>query len=146
MTNQSLFSNDIFDELNRLQREVQRTFEFGPSIRGMGRGGYPSMNVGNTPQSLELYAFAPGLDPAKIELNLESGALSISGERNTELPKEDGKATLHMHERFGGRFRRVLNLPEDVDPNSVSAAYRDGVLRVSVKRSESAQPRRITIQ
>ncbi|MFN3595282.1 MAG: Hsp20/alpha crystallin family protein, partial [Thiobacillaceae bacterium] len=45
-----------------------------------------------------------------------------------------------------GRFRRVVSLPDDIDPNAVSATYRDGVLHVSVARREAAQPRRITIQ
>ena len=60
--------------------------------------------------------------------------------------KIDEKTTLHSQERFSGRFRRVVSLPDDIDPNGVSAAYRDGVLRVSVKRREAAQPRRITVQ
>ncbi|HVL75593.1 MAG TPA: Hsp20/alpha crystallin family protein [Noviherbaspirillum sp.] len=142
----TMFPGDLFAELDRLQREVQQAFEGGPSIRGFGRGGYPMLNVGNTPQSIELYAFAPGLDPQKIEVNLERGVLTISGEREADKP-EDEKATVHIGERFAGRFRRVISLPdEDINPSGVSAQYRDGVLHVSVKRRESAQPRRIEIQ
>ena len=142
----SLFSRDVFTELDRLQREMQDSFELSPTIRGLGRGGFPALNVGSTPQSVEVYAFAPGLDPAKLEVNLDRGVLTIAGERPAELPAEDGKATLHIHERFGGRFRRVVSLADDLDPNSVSADYRDGVLHISIKRQEAAQPRRITIQ
>jgi HSP20 family protein len=50
-----------------------------------------------------------------------------------------------MDERFSGRFRRVVNLPEDIDPNAVSADYRDGVLHVSIARRAAAQPRRIEV-
>lgn len=139
------FPGDMFAELDRLQREVQQAFE-SPSIRGFGRGGYPALNVGNTPQSIELYAFAPGLDPQSIEVNLERGVLTISGERASELPQEE-KVSLHINERFAGRFRRVVSLPDDdINPSGVSAQYRDGVLHVSVKRRESAKPRRIAIQ
>jgi HSP20 family protein len=53
---------------------------------------------------------------------------------------------VHINERFAGRFRRVVSLTEDADPESVSAQYRDGVLHISVRRRESAQPRRITVQ
>jgi HSP20 family protein len=53
---------------------------------------------------------------------------------------------VHINERFAGRFRRVVSLPEDIDPNAVTADYRDGVLHVSIKRRESTQPRRIPIQ
>jgi HSP20 family protein len=53
---------------------------------------------------------------------------------------------VHINERFDGAFRRVVSLPQDVDPNGVSADYRDGVLHVTVKRLESSQPRRIAVQ
>ena len=143
----SLFARDVFAELDRLQREVQEAFDLSPSIRGIGRGGLPALNVGGTPESVEIYAFAPGLDPATIELNLDGGLLTIAGERPASLPAtDDDKAAVHINERFGGRFRRVVSLSDDADPNSVSADYRDGVLHIKVKRHQSAQPRRITIQ
>ena len=147
MMYRALFPRDVFSELERLQREMQDAFEAGPSIRGVGRGGFPAVNVGGTPQSVELYAFAPGLDPSSIEVNLERGVLTISGERESELPAQNDKSTVHINERFAGRFRRVISLPEDdVNPSGVSADYRDGVLHVSVKRREAPQPRRIAIQ
>ena len=143
----TLFPRDVFAELDRLQRELQDAFESGPSIRGVGRGGYPALNVGNTPQSLELYAFAPGLDPNTIEVNLERGVLTIAGERTDNLTSQDEKNTLHINERFAGRFRRVVSLPDDdINPSGVSAEYRDGVLHVSVKRRQPPQPRRIAVQ
>jgi len=142
----SLFPRDFFAELDRLQRDMSGAFDYSPSIRGLGRGGYPALNVGSTPTSVEIYAFAPGVDPAAVEINLDRGVLTIDGERKPTLPAGDEKTTLHLNERFEGRFRRVVSLPDDIDPNAVSANYRDGVLHVSVKRRESAQPRRIEVQ
>jgi len=142
----SLFPRDLFAELDRLQREMQQAFDISPSIRGFGRGGFPALNVGGTPQSVEIYAFAPGLDPASINVDLDRGVLTISGERKASLPAAEDKAAVHINERFAGRFSRVVSLSDDLDPNTVSATYRDGVLHVSVKRRESAQPRRITVQ
>jgi HSP20 family protein len=142
----SLFPRDVFAELDRLQREMQQAFEVSPSIRGLGRGGFPALNVGGTPQSVEVYAFAPGLDPATVDVHLERGVLSLSGERKSPLTAPTEKTIAHVNERFAGRFRRVISLPDDIDPNAVTANYRDGVLHVSVKRRESAQPRRISIQ
>lgn len=140
----SLFPRDIFGELNRLQRQMQQVFEFSPSIRGFARGGFPAMNIGSTAESAEIYAFAPGLDPARIDVTLERGVLSISGERTT-APEWDAGASVHISERFTGRFHRVVTLSDDLDPDSVKASYRDGVLHVSIRRSQSAQPRRISI-
>jgi HSP20 family protein len=141
----SLFPRDAFAELDRLQRDLQSVFDYSPSIRGLGRGGYPALNVGTTPASVEVYAFAPGMDPATIDVNLDRGVLTIAGERKAQLPGSDEKTTLHINERFAGRFRRVVSLPDDIDPDAVSASYTDGVLHVSVKRRESAQPRRIEV-
>lgn len=143
---QSAFSSDIFSELENLHQQMQRAFNAGTGIRGNTIGAYPLLNMGTTPQSIELYAFAPGLDPASIDVNLERGVLTIAAARDSDLPAQDEKSTIHINERFAGRFRRVLSLPEDVDPGNVSAQYRDGVLHIQLKRRESAQPRRITVQ
>ena len=142
----SLFSRDLFAEMDRLQREMQQALDQSPTIRGYARGGYPALNVGGTPTSVEVYAFAPGLDPAAIDVNLDRGVLTLAGERKADLPKSDEKTTLHANERFTGRFRRVVSLPDDIDPNAVTAKYTDGVLHVSIQRRASAQPRRIEVQ
>ncbi len=141
----TLFPRDLFAEMDRLQRELLQG-EPSPNIRGLGRGGYPALNVGGTPNSVEVYAFAPGVDPAAIELDLDRGVLTIAGERAASLPAGDDKSTLHTNERFAGSFRRVVSLPDDIDPNAVSATCKDGVLHVSIKRLASAQPRRIEVQ
>lgn len=146
MMYRNLFPRDIFAELDRLHREMQQATEFSPSIRGLVRGGYPAMNVGTTPASVEIYAFAPGLDPASIDVHLEKGVLTVAGERKSELPGKDEKATVHIDERFAGRFRRVVSLPDDIDPDKVEARYRDGVLHISIRRREASTPRRISIQ
>ncbi len=145
MIYRSLFPRDIFSELNRLQRVFAQDFDSSPSIRGFGRGGFPALNIGGTPNSVEIYAFAPGLNPAKIDVNIDRGVLTVEGERAPDLPGDD-KSAVHINERFAGRFRRVVSLPDDVDPGAVEATYRDGVLRLSIRRRESAQPRRIEVK
>jgi HSP20 family protein len=67
--------------------------------------------------------------------------LSISGER----PADYGEASVHVNERFAGRFHRVIALSDDLDPDQVRASYRDGVLHVSIQRQRAAQPRRIQV-
>ncbi len=146
MLTRSLFPRDLFAEMDRLTREMQQAFDLSPSIRGFARGGFPALNIGSTPSGVEIYAFAPGIDPAKVDVQLDRGVLTIAGERPATVPASDDKTTVHVDERFAGRFRRVISLPDDIDPNAVSADYRDGVLHVSIKRRESAQPRRIEVQ
>jgi HSP20 family protein len=142
----TLFPRELFTDFDRLSREVSSLFDLTPSIRGLGRGGYPALNVGVSPSAVEVFAFAPGLDPATIEVNLERGVLSLAGERQRTLPESDAKTTVHQAERFAGRFRRVVSLPDDIDADSVEARYTDGVLRVTVARREPAQARRIAVQ
>ena len=141
----SLFPRDLFAELDRLQRQMQQAFEFSPSIRGFTRGGFPALNVAATPDSAEIYAFAPGLDPQSIHLQLERGVLSISGLRTGQLPSEDSSSSVHLRERFTGRFHRVVTLADDLDPEQVRATYREGVLHVSIARRAAAKARRIDI-
>ncbi|MFT3719864.1 Hsp20/alpha crystallin family protein [Pseudorhodoferax sp.] len=142
----SLFPRDVFAEMDRLQRDLQQAFDLSPSIRGFARQGFPALNVGGTPTSIEIYAFAPGVDPATLEVSLERGLLSIAGERKSVLPPAEAKASVHINERFDGKFRRALSMPEDADPDGVQASLRDGVLHVTVKRRAAAQPRRIAVQ
>jgi HSP20 family protein len=141
----SLFPRDLFAELDRLQRDLQQSFTFSPSIRGLARGRFPALNVASTPESAEVYAFAPGLDPKSIEVQLERGVLSVWGERKASV-SEESESTVHVNERFAGRFHRVVSLADDLDPDAVKATYRDGVLHISIARRQAAQPRRIEIQ
>lgn len=145
MIYRTLFPRDLLAELDRLQRDMQQRLELSPSIRGLGRGGFPAINVGSTPQAVELYAFAPGLDPASLDVQVEKGVLTIAGERKPDAPGAEAKTTLHIDERFAGRFRRVVNLPDDVDAAAIEAHYRNGVLHLHIPRLQAAQPRRIEI-
>lgn len=141
----TLFPRDVFREFDRLQQDVQQALGLTPSIRGAAQSGFPALNVGSTPQSVELYAFAPGLDPASIDVQVDRGVLTVSAERKSNLPAGDDAKTVHINERFAGRFRRVVSLPDDADPQRIDADYREGVLHISVKRHEAAQPRRIEV-
>lgn len=144
----SFLSRDIFSELDRLQRIATQAFDTSPSIRGLLNNRFPAINIGTSPQAVEVYCFAPGIDPGKLEIKLEKGVLSISGERKDDIlpDAEAEKATIHIGERFAGQFHRVVTLPDDVDSGSVTASYRDGVVHIKAPRREAAQPRRITIQ
>ena len=145
------FPGSLFGEFDRLRRELDDVFGLSgrpASIRSVAPGTFPAINVGNTPTSVEIYAFAPGIDPSKVEVTLDRGVLTLAGERPSDLPAGDGarKAAIYSRERVSGTFKRAINLPDDIDPAQVQATYRDGVLRVSIARRESAQPRRIAVQ
>lgn len=139
----------MFGEFDRLQRALDDLFGVSgmpASIRSVAPGSFPAINIGNTPQSVEVYAFAPGIDPSKIEVTLDRGVLTLTGERLTKLPEDTAKTSVFSQERFNGSFKRAVSLPDDIDPGRIDASYRNGVLRVSIQRRESAQPKRISVQ
>ena len=148
------FPGGVLGEFERLRRELDDVFggsSAAPSsIRSAAPGAFPAINVGQTPNSVEVYAFAPGIDPAKIDVVIDRGVLTISGERASALPnvdaKGDAKTSIYNRERASGAFKRAISLPDDVDASHVQATYRDGVLNVSIARRAEAQPKRITVQ
>jgi HSP20 family protein len=141
--------DSFFGQFERLRQELDGLFGVsGPleSIRSVASGSFPALNVGRTPNSIEVYAFAPGLDASKIEVTLDRGVLTVSGERRSSIPVDNPNVNVFARERSFGRFTRAVALPDDVDPSQVQAAYKDGVLRVSIARNEPAQPQRIEVQ
>ena len=138
--------SSVFDELWRLQQEVDELFGSWGSplgIRSLPRGSFPGVNVGQTPERVDVYLFAPGIDPKSLEISIQQNLLSVSGRRELRAEEE---ANYYRQERFSGEFRRVISLPEDVDPERVQAKYVDGIVQIGVQRRESARPRQIEIQ
>lgn len=142
------FPGGFFSDFERLRRTLDSMSSisgFPESIRSVAHGAFPAINVGRTQAGVEVYAFAPGIDPAKVEVVLDQGVLTISGERPDDAPAQGEKASVYSDERFTGRFKRAVSLPEDIDPNQVKASYRDGILHVSIGRQEASQPRRVRV-
>lgn len=143
------FPGDLLAEFESLQRQTDRvlgTRGASSSIRAVERGSFPAVNIGSTPEAIEIFAFAPGIDPGRLELSVEKGLLTIAGERRLDQPAPGAKVSVYARERPEGGFRRVIALPEDADPERVDASYRDGVLRIRVAKREASRPRRIEVR
>lgn len=139
-------SADLFAELNRMQSLLDQAFPArGSSIRSQSGAVFPVLNVGTTPDAIEVQALAPGLDPSTLDITVDRGLLVIAGERQSDVPPSGERTSVYAQERFSGKFRRVVSLPEDADPARVEASYRDGLLRITVNRRESSLPRRIDV-
>jgi HSP20 family protein len=136
----------LLAEFRRLEQELDELFAtstpWSGGIRSIPSGTFPAINVGSTGDSVTVYVFAPGIDPKQLEISMQQNVLSISGRRPVPV---DESATYYRQERFGGEFRRVITLPEDVDPDKVDASYRDGIVQITVHRRESTKPRQIEI-
>lgn len=141
------FSASLLGEFDRLQRQMANLFSDLPtSLRASRLGSFPPLNIGSTDDSLEVVAFAPGLDPATIEVSIDKGLLTISGERKPVEIGSTEDTRIYARERFMGTFRRVVELPPHADPDSVSATYANGCLSISIAKSEASKPRSIAVQ
>ena len=146
-------AGDWFADFEQLQDRIDELLtgrSMTSSIRAVGRAGaFPALNVGSSPDAVEIYAFAPGIDPKSIDVSVEKGILAIAGERaaaNGNAPAAmGGERNVYASERFAGKFRRVIALPEDAEPSRVEATYRNGVLKVVVPKRESSKPRQIQV-
>lgn len=138
------FEGTLFDEFKRLQDDIDELFgeaRWPADIRSLPRGSFPAVNVGSHPEKIEVYLFAPGVDPKALDISIQENMLTVAGER--KVPVEKG--SYYRQERFSGSFRRSIMLPDDVDPDAVDARYRDGILQVSVRRRQATAPRQITV-
>jgi HSP20 family protein len=139
-------ARSTFGQLFDLRDELDRLFE--SPLAGFARTsqlleGAPAVDLYEDKDSFIVKAELPGLKREDIEVSLHDGALTISGERKTEENVED--AETHRVERFYGRFHRAITLPKAVKADKVAAQYRDGVLTVTLPKSEEAKPKQIEV-
>jgi len=136
----------FFSEVRQLEQQLDELTSGGSAwsggIRSLPPGTFPAINVASTEDGLRIYVFAPGVDPQSLDIQLQQNVLSIGGQR--EVARESA-ATYYRQERFSGDFRRVLTLPDDIDPEKVDASCRDGIVTISVKRRESSKARQIPV-
>ncbi|HEY6138816.1 MAG TPA: Hsp20/alpha crystallin family protein [Thermoanaerobaculia bacterium] len=103
----------------------------------------PPVDVAETQETILVRAEVPGMKQEEIAIEFENGTLTIKGER--KLEKNGDGMTWHRVERIYGNFVRSFTLPRTVDPERISATYRDGVLEIEVPKKEEAKPKQIRI-
>ena len=126
-----------FGRLANLQDELDRLFE-SPLT-----GWSPALDVAEDKDVYTVRVELPGLKRQDIQVSLQDGALVISGERQEEKISEGTE--VHRRERFYGKFQRALTLPEPVAADKVKADYKDGVLTISLPKTEEAKPKKIDV-
>jgi HSP20 family protein len=104
----------------------------------------PVVDVYDKDDNIVIKADLPGVDKKDIHVDLNGRVLTLSGERTEE--KEAKEDTFYRKERSYGKFVRSFNLATDVLPDKINATYKDGVLHVTIPKSEAHKPKQITIQ
>ena len=136
----------LFGSLRQLETELDQLLGRSPyptGIRAVPRGTFPPTNVGSTPERVDVYLFAAGLDPASVDVSIQQNLLTVAGSRKVSVNPD---ADYYRRERYDGEFRRAVALPDDVDPERVEAKYRDGVLHITIGRRQPARPRQVQVQ
>ncbi len=136
-----------FGRLNDLRDEIERLFE--APLAELARssqllsGWTPALDVFEDKDNVVVKAELPGMKREDIGLSLHNGCLSISGERKSERKCEDGEVC--RSERAFGRFQRTITLPTPVATEKVTAQYKDGILTVTLPKTEEAKPKHIEV-
>ena len=126
-----------FSRLSNLQDELERLFGSPSGVWS------PALDVQEDKDNFIVRAELPGLKREDIEVSLHDGVLLISGERKVEKVEEG--IELHRQERCYGKFQRALTLPEPVAAETVKADYKDGLLTVTLPKTEQAKPKKIDV-
>jgi HSP20 family protein len=147
---------DPYRELQALRREFDRAFASDAGTSGSpprwrfaflpGRAArmYPLVNLHDDGENFFVEALMPGVDPDKVEVTVLGNSLTISGQKTPVGDVADER--VHRMERAAGRFMRTIQLPTEIERDQVNAEYRNGLLLLTLPRSEASKPRRVQIQ
>jgi HSP20 family protein len=137
-----------FGRLSDLREEIDRLFDapFSELTRAsqLLSGWTPALDVHEDKDNLVVTVELPGMKKDEIDISLHDGTLSISGERKADKNYEN--AEVYRAERFIGRFQRSVTLPSPVAADKVRAHYKDGILTVTLPKTEESKPRQIDVQ
>ena len=137
-----------FRELTTLRDEMDklwgRFFEDWPGAKHFPGEWAPSLDVSETKQNLVVKGEVPGMDPKDIEISYADGVLTIKGEKKQEQEEKD--ENYHVVERRYGSFSRSIRLPHEIQSDKIKASYKNGVLKISLPKSEEAKKKEIKIK
>lgn len=142
----SVVRYEPWDVLNQIHREISRVFD--PQSGGVADSSatadwIPPADIAEYKDRWVLKFDLPGVNTSAIDITLEQGVLTISGER--EKDSAEGEAERRRIERPHGRFHRRFTLPDTADAANVRATGRNGILEVTIPKQPKAQPRRIEV-
>jgi len=136
----------IFDDLESIQADMNRMISNPDRDRSWRRSQptYPLLNVWSSADGLVIDADIPGVDTNHVDISVKGDELTLQGKVNVQDALKD--ETYHRRERPTGEFMRTLQLPFRADAGTVKANYKNGVLRLTIPRSEDEKPKKIAIE
>jgi len=137
-----------FGEIDSLRKEMEKLWDrfLGetPFSRGRGAAWLPQVDVSESSHMIEISAELPGLEPGDVNVTIAGDMLTIKGEKKREREEKDEKR--HFVERYFGSFERSFRLPAEVQADKVEARFKNGILKVSLPKTEEAKEKEVKIQ
>jgi len=132
-TRDSIF-DDLFNELYSLPTSFL-------SKSGMDLS--PRIDISETDSEYKIEAELPGINQKEIDVKIDNNILTIKGKK--EDIKEEKEKNYHLRERYYGAFQRSISLPNNIEPEKIKARFENGVLNISVPKSDKRTPKKIEI-
>ncbi len=133
-----LFPREMFDDLF----DQFLTERDGP----MGEIVSAAMDVAETDQTFEVKMDLPGVCSDDVDIQIDNNTLTVRGQRSEEKEEKDEKKQFHRVERYSGSFSRSVLLPNAINEDETVAEFKDGVLKITIPKSDEAKPRKIAIK
>lgn len=145
MTRLTLRTNPMLDIAPGFSREVDRLLSdiFNRNVVRFAEEWMPMVDVTETKDEIVVRAEVPGMSSEDITVTLQDNVLTLRGEKKQE--KTEKEAAFHRLERSYGSFVRSFTLPTLVQSDKVKAAYKDGVLTITLPKAEEVKPKEITV-
>ena len=134
-----------WNEMMSLRNSLERIFDDRFLMDRAPAGGFwnPAVDVFETDEAVVINAELPGLSKENIEIDVKNRLLTVKGERSQETDTREDR--YYRKERSFGRFERTFSLLEGVEPDKITAEFKDGVLKIRIPRPEDKKPRQITV-
>lgn len=132
--------------INVFESEMNRLFNkfFGSDLATVNPNLFPLVNIYQDSDNIYLTAELPGMEASEVFIDVEQDSVVIRGERKIE--NEGKNLRYHRREREGGTFSRKLTFKSRINTDKVSAGLKDGILKVTMPKSQSSQPKKITVK
>ena len=138
-------ARDMFSfrhQMNHLFNDVFRPVVRGDEELSMWNQ-YPTVDIYDNDEHIVIKAELPGIHKKDIVIDVKDGVLTLKGERSSD--NEIKEENYYCRERTFGKFERVFRLPSDVDPEKISADYKDGILKIDIPKPEGKKPKQIAV-
>jgi len=133
---------DVWREMDRMRKEMDGLFSnYG---RATGATTYPLVNVYDGKENIVVTAELPGMSRDKVHITFADGTLTLTGKREP-LASVKGMTAVRQ-ERSTGEFEKTVRIPTKVEQEKISALFENGIMTITLPKSEEAKPKTITIE